>query len=389
MNKTEHDLKYAQKVSSKSKFRSKTVLLGVSSFAALILCLVIAKTIEGTESTIEEPSADDLARITKFANENENKITLVVVTKPYIDITLSWICNVREGGFMPKGLLFLTTDSETYNVLVKIPDTKTIMVRSLNGGTYSTGTEYKTPGYWRLMLDRTMLISALLDADIDVFLVETDAVWLKDPMRIISNYTDIEQKPDVLGIMQSDNNVNGGFLYIHSTDGTKAMYKDIKSRFKNEFIVQGMLRSDPSYRKGIKNDQTYLTHFMLRVPSSQTNYNVRFHELDPREFVLGNWYEKNGFYGINSVSPTVINNNFIIGIDNKIARARRFGHWFLDDKTQKCLPLKVIDAIQKNEKAYSELMNQIRQVLDKPKDEDSETRTENIAKELYDVVHGH
>lgn len=338
-------------------------------------------------SRIREPSNHDLDRITEFASENENKITLVVVTKPYIDLTLSWICNVREGGFSPKGLLFLTTDKSTYEVLKRIPDSKTILVRSLNGGTVTTGTEYKTPGYWRLMLDRTMLISSLLNRDIDLFLVETDAVWLKDPMSIIGNQTENDSKPDILGIMQSDKNINGGFLFIHSTEGTKALYQEIKTRFRKEFITNGMHKSDPSYRKGIKNDQTYLTHILFHVPSFKSKYNVRFHALDPNEFVLGNWYEKNDFYGIGSISPTVINNNFIIGIDNKIARARRFGHWFLEEKTQKCQPLKVIDAIQKNEKAYTELMRQITGILNRSGNEDLGIRAKHVVEEMYNIVH--
>ncbi len=290
---------------------------------------------------------------------------------------------------MPKGLVFLTTDPSTYDLLERIPETRTIMVQSLNGGTHTTGTEYKTPGYWRLMLDRTILISALLERNIDLFLVETDAVWLKDPMRVISNYTDKNDRPDILGIMQSDKNINGGFLYIHATEGTKALYKLIRDRFKREFIANGMHKNGPSYRKGIKNDQTYLTHILFHVPSFQSKYNVKFQALDSNQFVLGNWYEKNDYYGVNSVSPTVINNNFIIGIDNKIARARRFGHWFIDDKTQKCIPLKVIDAIQKNEKRYEELISRMRKILIESMSSNRETGTEDMVKEIYSIVHRH
>lgn len=349
-----------------------------------------------TSPTLADTSNEDLEVISAFASKNGNSITLVVVTHAYLELTLSWICNVQVGGFMPKGLIFLTSEAKTYEILKEIPNTETVLVNSLNGGNEETGTEYKTPGYWRLMLDRTILISNLLRMDIDVFLVETDSVWLRDPMHTISNYTMQQESPEILGIMQSDRNINGGFLYVRSTIGTKYLYRYIEGSFKREFIRQGMDKvTSPSYRKGIKNDQTYLTHILFHDKSFQSKYKIKFQPLDANKFVFGNWYEKNTFYGVNAISPTVVNNNFIIGIDNKVARARRFGHWFLDDKTKKCSGAKVEAAIEKNNNAPAEMemdiLNIAKQVysISKNSDAESDMETEllNISKQIYSLMH--
>jgi hypothetical protein len=55
--------------------------------------------------------------------------------------------------------------------------------------------------------------------------------------------------------------------------------------------------------------------------------------LGPKTVVAGVWYS-NAKVRAQHPTPSVILNNWIIGNDKKIERAKKWRHWFLDSKNQ-------------------------------------------------------
>lgn len=77
-------------------------------------------------------------------------------TKVFLTTAMSWLCNVDAGGFRPKGILWVVNDNDSNQTMSKISGTDTVFLAEMKGA--KSGTEFGNPGYWQLMLERTLLI---------------------------------------------------------------------------------------------------------------------------------------------------------------------------------------------------------------------------------------
>ena len=82
---------------------------------------------------------------------------------------------------------------------------------------------YGEIGYWKYTYFRAHIVNRILQANITVWIVESDTIWFADPaLGIPSNATDIVSLSDMAG---SPTVVAIGFLLIHPTDAVKKMWE--------------------------------------------------------------------------------------------------------------------------------------------------------------------
>lgn len=288
----------------------------------------------------------ELEEIVKTAQEGDGSVSITIVTKPYLETARSFICNVQAGGFMPKSLVWITTDEETYDTLRLIKGTHAVLMRNFYGGRYETGTAFLQPGYWLLMLERTRLIRDLVLRNVAVFLFETDQVWLRDPAPYIHLHPGDGTDVDLIGTFDSKHMIAGNFLYVNPTYVSKTLWREIARRFSVSYHRAGM-HQQRNHRSGyqgtIENDQSILTHLVLHDTMFKVALGITFRALDSNLFVDGRWYQS---HRKAANSPVVINNNYIIGIPAKISRAKTFGHWFWNG--HQCNTTAALHAIWKN-----------------------------------------
>lgn len=290
-------------------------------------------------------SRETLNAILELSKRHNDTISFTMVNENFISTALSWVCNVDVGGFRPPGIVWIATDDVAYKAMRKVPDSHAIRATELEGA--KNGTDFGTPGYWLLMLERTFLIRDSIALGITVFLFETDQVWLRDPIPYVRRIMESVSEIDLIGSLDAGKEIGGNFLFIKPTLPMRKIYFEICERFEEAYrsaIVTGQLALVP-------NDQSILTRLVLYEEPFRSRYPVLFRPLDTERFVCGRWYK-----GIRSIyntsksrSPIIINNNWVKGVKAKTLRLKAFGHWFLTED-DKCDPSCVKKAIVENEK---------------------------------------
>lgn len=294
-------------------------------------------------------SRGNVAKIVDLARKQGGVVSFTMVNKVFLDTAKSWLCNVDAAGFRPNGLVWAVTDVETRDAMAAIPDTHTVLLDEVQGGK-ETGHEFGNPGYWKLMLERTALIGEILRNGVAVFAFETDAIWLEDPQPYIQHL--VRQDADIVGTINTRAEVSGNFFYLRPTLATRRMWDEITNEFEKAFNNAHFEKKAPTSWTYIENDQSMLTKLVLRNETWRKSYPLSFLTLDMELFTDGRWYKpEEGFYTSERARhPVVINNNFVIGVDEKTARAKKWGHWFWDEKEEKCLDAVVKKAVRKGRK---------------------------------------
>lgn len=290
-------------------------------------------------------SLETINSLLDFAGKHGNTVSFTIVNSLFIPIAKSWICNVDVGHFRPPGIVWMTTDDESFEEMKKIPDSYAVRANELEGA--KNGTNFGSFGYWLLMLERTTLIRDILNQGCTVFLFETDQVWLRDPLPYIHRLLHSEQEIDLVGTLDAGRAIGGNFLIIKPTLTMRKIYMEICQRFENTFE---RFKDSSRVNSLIQNDQSILSNLVLYEEPFRSRYPVLLRILDTELFACGRWYHgKAGKYNtVKSRSPILINNNWISGISKKTNRLKQFKHWFLDENDI-CSKSAVHLAIQENE----------------------------------------
>lgn len=291
---------------------------------------------------------ETIERIVHLAEQNDNTISLTLVNKVFLDTARSWLCNVDTAGFRPAGLVWAVTDEVTRDALSNTKGASTVWLARVTGGK-ETGNEFGNPGYWKLMLERTMLITEILARGVSVFNFETDAIWLGNPHVSIERL--LKEEADIVGTINTREEVSGNFFFLKATLATRRLWHEITAQFEKAYKAEKFELKKADSWTYIQNDQSLLTQLVLRNSTWRALYPLSFMTLDMEKFVDGRWYTpEQGFYTSERArKPVVVNNNFVIGIKEKTVRAKSFGHWFWDEKNKKCVP----EAVHKAVKAAS------------------------------------
>lgn len=299
----------------------------------------------------QEIGQENLERVIELGRRQGGSVSLTIVNSAFVETARSWICNVDVAGIRPPGILWITTDEEAYEALKDVKDSQIVRMTEFKGGSASKGTSYGTPGYWLLMLERTKLIRAILDRGVGVFLFETDQVWLRDPIPFVKRLVHSGDEVDVVGTMDTRHEIGGNFLYLNPTLSTRRLWGEVCRRFAKAYKDNKMDSHTSRYKRYMENDQSTLTKLIFFDEKFKSMNPVVFRALDVDLFVDGRWYDDEGkkYTSARSRSPIVINNNFLVGINNKKKRAQQHGHWFLQADERTCDVQLVRRAVRDNE----------------------------------------
>ena len=299
-------------------------------------------------------SPENLDRIVELGRRMGGAVSLTIVNEAFVETARSWVCNVDVAGIRPPGVIWITTDDKSYETLSQVPDSYAINMQEFKGAQASTGTSYGTPGYWLLMLERTQLVQEILQRGVGVFLFETDQIWLRDPVPFVQRLIHSGDEVDIVGTLDTRHEIGGNFLFLNPTLATRRLWSEVCRRFEKAYLDNRIAQRSSSRHKYIENDQSTLTKLVFFDEAFKAKNPVVFRTLDTERFVDGRWYNgrakstKAPFYlSKASQSPIVINNNFLIGINNKKQRAIENDHWFLTEG--KCNFERVKKAVRENE----------------------------------------
>ena len=119
--------------------------------------------------------------------------------------------------------------------------------------------------------------------------------------------------------------LQGGFQLLRPTDATKRVWARMRNAFETK--MRGVSGRESIGQHG---SEQLMLDKLIREDSD-----LRVGWLDPSAFVSGLWYKRRS-YRKTVPKPAVVLNNWILGSDAKIKRAKEWKHWFLDNQGTCC-----------------------------------------------------
>lgn len=271
----------------------------------------------------------------KIVGDMPKMVSVTIINSQFMQLTRSWLCNVRTAGFLPPNIYWIVLDHKAKTELDRLGVGKTVDITDAftTDNMHSMNILYGQPAYWKLMLMRTRLIRDLLDRGIDVFLFETDQVWLQNPIDYIKR--EINADADMVGTLDTQHNIAGNIVMLRSVLPTRRLWSEVYLRFKVSYDMKNVESKEIHSSTFVQHDQYQLSDLLLYNTKFTQDFPVALGLLNSELFVGGSWYS--GMYSSKvSKRPIIINNNFISGTERKKTRAIVFGHWFLKDDNQTC-----------------------------------------------------
>lgn len=262
---------------------------------------------EGTERLVQ--AAADIFR-------RRGVVLFAVINDAYFDFAASWCCNTAAMGDLHERVLFVTTDVTTGQRLKTLWPKLTVV--SFNTSGFSGAQEYSKAGYVRITAERTRLVLRLLEAGLRMLLFEVDCLWLSDPLPLLT-----AREGDIIATkVTSTADTASGFLLLNPTTATVSLWRRLTQAMM-ELHVRLEKSKDSHLVPEELDDQPFLTGLVKRKYAG-----IRIVYMPPETFPDGKWYGLPASARAARPRPVIINNNWVIGKDAKVRRAKAFGHWF-------------------------------------------------------------
>jgi hypothetical protein len=249
---------------------------------------------------------------------------LIYVNHAYLVLAKSFVCNMKHvNETILWNTIFFTDHQHTTNVLEDFEERLLVFTvpyaahRAVSFGTL----EY----YW-LTLQRLEIQNALLQQGGCLMVIEADATWFSPDVD-----AEIERLLEYHELISGDNyrvdpmqkQISAGFSGFCGNSNLLRLFDLYTDTYRDQLTQIGD-------RVGLEDEgeQILLTH-MIR------HHNISVFWLDPCTYATGVWYEKED-YSVACPFPKVLQNNYIIGNQAKVDRAKKWGHWFLDQDGQQC-----------------------------------------------------
>eukprot|EP01047_Picozoa_sp_COSAG01_P056456 COSAG01_NODE_6404_length_3685_cov_14.157278_4_plen_386_part_00 len=247
---------------------------------------------------------------------------LVFLNAAYLDITESWVCNVKALGNVLPNTAFVCGDANTTKALLDFDP-------SLHAFTHSYaqkgGVTYGTYEYFRLTVERLLVQNAMIQQGVSIMVVEADAAWLPRAADMQAKINELLQTHEILSANDGEKakQISAGFLAIRSTSKMRAFFQKYV-----DFYVQHL--ENAKKRAGAREQIGHVGE-QVTMTSMLKDGNVSVKWLSDCTFsASGKWYT-NSAYRKRCKNLRVVQNNFIKGNDLKRQRAKRFKHWYMDE----------------------------------------------------------
>lgn len=236
---------------------------------------------------------------------------VAMVNSAFLPFTHSFLCNT-ETMDVHQHFILITTDSAAFmEISQRWPRVKVyhfIMIEELKS-IY----EWDDAGYWLITFMRAKLLEILLKQNIPFMNIEVDCVWIRNPLNIVSKFSGYDIITAQLGGQLWNENYTAGFIYFNATRPALLLWQEMLNRL--QINIQKVMEQDAIdelCKAGFAGVKCTL------FPYSKIADGMYYH----RSLV-----ERRS----TSADPCLINNNYIIGLKNKVLRAKLYQHWFLEE----------------------------------------------------------
>lgn len=163
---------------------------------------------------------------------------------------------------------------------------------------------------------------ALVAAQIDFILFETDSIWFRDPIEYFRNRTLIDDA-DIVVPLRGRSDKHGRTL----TFDPMIVYSSSTTNASRELFVE--------IDRRLRLDRSAYDQDVLDELCSRQHHGVVCRTFAYADVADGMWFKTEEKQRYRHRRPYIVNNNFYTGVDNKITRQALNGLWFLNTK-RKC-----------------------------------------------------
>lgn len=270
----------------------------------------------GRDETLESNAQDriaqkDLNRV-RVVHARYGFVYVQLINSAYMELVFNWICHVQDE--VLDQTFFFATDTKAASSLRAFQGRE---VHNVILHTYdSTSLTYGQLSYYYFMAFRLELVEQLLKHGISIWLVESDSTWFENPGYVISEYSGFDVITGQDCLLEESCPQAGNIFLNASAPAALQMIQNLKTEQLD------VLLELPEGEVGVAGNEMHM------LPKHLAK--LRWAFFPNKLFVGGLWYMNSTFRA--QVSPIMIQNNWIVGNDKKVERAKSWGHWYLDDE---------------------------------------------------------
>lgn len=244
---------------------------------------------------------------------------IMFVDDAFLKMTLSWVCHVPNSVLAKT--LFMVSSTEVQTKLKQF-GAQYFKITSSTSSKDGSKIQYGQKAYYEVVNARARLVSQLLHRQLSVWIIESDSTWFADPARVLERFQNQDLVAGKDGEDQ-DEFPEAGFVFLNSTSRTRKLW---------DGMVTWQRRAIDSMTEENAGDAG---NEMLQLPEMLKQTKCTWSYFPESQFVSGKWYVNEKIRS--SSSPVVIQNNWIVGTQHKIHRAKLWGHWYLHPGGRSCL----------------------------------------------------
>jgi len=273
-------------------------------------------------------------------------ILLTFTNAGQVDFVKSFLCNLEElgGHEMMSRLVVIVSDRKTYKLMSSFKKA-TLVLRQFSAGEDSL--RFGTGKYMDLIEYRTQTILELLTADLSLLLVDADHFWAKSPFPYLADQAGFDIITENAHFLPWES-VCGGFLFLNATFTTKQLWYKINQQTKffrsfpetNQINEQDVMdRILPQIARGDKRRENNRRKELIWQTADKLYpgpKHISWKFFPAHMFAPGRWYLPE-HSDIRLRPVWSVHNNWVVGNDVKIKRAKAFHHWFYNETSDSCL----------------------------------------------------
>uniref|UniRef100_A0A1I7VX48 Nucleotid_trans domain-containing protein n=1 Tax=Loa loa TaxID=7209 RepID=A0A1I7VX48_LOALO len=258
---------------------------------------------------------ENFKREARVVHSNSDDFLLfTLINGAYLNLTLNWLCNVAPfRTSIHRKTLIVSLDPEACEVIQKTwKEVKCMYIKVHDN--YNSPLSWGRQNYINLLSLRSQLLLILAQLELPYILFETDAVWLRDPMEFFQNQTLIDDADIIVPTKgYPDHSLTYAFdpMIVYPSNASLVFMRELTSQLS-------------------KNPKLY-DQDVLDQLCRQQYFGLVCRQFEWTEVADGKWFKMSESERAH-LRPYIINNNYYIGVDNKISRQALNDLWFLSVK---------------------------------------------------------
>mmetsp|Transcript_36480 Transcript_36480/g.60728 ORF Transcript_36480/g.60728 Transcript_36480/m.60728 type:complete len:1051 (+) Transcript_36480:256-3408(+) len=247
-------------------------------------------------------------------------VAVLTVNWGYHELADNWLCWAARINF--RNFVLLAQDKKTYRYF-RSKNVYNVIV-SPDAPEERAAADYGDKAFQETMTFRTNFLGELLDLGVDFLTGDLDAIWMGNPLVELDPSCDLQGQP------HKKSKISGGLVAIKSSQQGREFWRAVVQCQQDNMATISKLEPN-TYDPSKYTEQECIDDLSMRSDK------LRVCLLPEMKFPDGKAFFEDHTPQLYGAWPTVIHNNWIVGVANKVARFKAWGLWAVDEDSKSCI----------------------------------------------------